>query len=105
MAQGGAYLDGDVPDGEGTAGAYALFADVSKAYALVWRDGLYLAMYSIGARDPMWKIIQGWSDGASACTSWNGVHGSSQTVSSVPLAEGLRQGCVLTGRNYQPPQR
>ena len=39
----------------------------------------------------MWKIIQGWLDGASACTTWNGVHGP-----SVLLAEGLRQGCVLS---------
>ena len=94
MAQVEACLDGDVPDGENTAGAHALFADVPKAYGQVWRDGLYLALYSIGVRGPMWRIIQGWLDGASACTTWNGVH-----VPSVPLAEGMRhcqrQGCVL----------
>ena len=93
MTQVEACLDGDVPDEEGTAGAYALFADVSKAYDQVWRDidGLYLALYSIGVRGPIWKIIWGWLDGASACTTWTGVHGP-----SAPLAEGLRRGCVLS---------
>ena len=57
MAQVEACLDGDVPDGEDTAGAYALFAesDVPKAYDQVRRDGLYLALYSIGVRGPMWN--------------------------------------------------
>ena len=86
-----ACFEGDVPDGEDSAGAYALFADVAKAYDQVWRDGLYLALYSMGVRGPMWRIIQQWLDGATACTSWNGVHGR-----TVGLAEGLRQGCVLS---------
>ena len=42
----------------------------------------------------MWRIIQQWLNGAVACTSWNGVHG--RTVCTVGLAEGLRQGCVLS---------
>ena len=50
MAQVEAYLDGDVPDGEDTAGAYALFDDVPRAYGQVWRDGLCLALYSISYR-------------------------------------------------------
>ena len=28
--------------------SYALFADVAKAYDQVWRDGLYLTLYSTG---------------------------------------------------------
>ena len=36
--------------GEGeTLGTYALFADVAKSYGQVWRDGLYLTLYSMGA--------------------------------------------------------
>ena len=45
--------------GEGEApGTYALFADVAKAYDQVWRDGLYLTLYSMGVRGAMWHIIQ-----------------------------------------------
>ena len=40
MAQVDACLDGDIPDGEDTAGAYALFADVFKSYDQVWRAGM-----------------------------------------------------------------
>ena len=54
MAQMEACFEGDVPDGEDSAGAYALFADVAKAYDQVWRDRLYLALYSMGVRGPMW---------------------------------------------------
>jgi hypothetical protein len=56
MAQMEACFEGDVPesDGQDSAGAYALFADVAKAYDQVWRDRLYLALYSMGVRGPMW---------------------------------------------------
>ena len=83
MAQLEACFEGDVPDGEDSAGAYALglrlFADidVARAYGQVWRDGMCLALYSMhmGVRGPMWRISKQWLDGATACTSWNGVHG------------------------------
>ena len=81
-------------DGAGAQpGAYALFADVAKAYDqdLVWSDGLYLTLYSMGVRGAMWHIIQEWLNNARACTTWNGVGGP-----TVKLAKGLRQGCVLS---------
>jgi hypothetical protein len=78
---------GEGPDAKG----YALFADVSKAYDQVWRDGLYLALYASGVRGRMWSIIQRWLNCATASTKWNGVRGP-----SVPLQVGLRQGCVLS---------
>ena len=37
----GGEVDGETP------GAYAVFADVANAYDQVWRDGLYLTLYSI----------------------------------------------------------
>ena len=55
MAQMEAWFEGDVPDGEDPAGAYALFA-----YDRVWRDGLYLALYSMGARGPIWRMVSQW---------------------------------------------
>ena len=70
---------------------FVLFADVSKAYDQVWRDGLYLLLYSYGIRGQMWTLIQKWLDGACAVTEWNGVRGP-----EVPLRQGLRQGCVLS---------
>ena len=61
------------------------------AYGQVWRDGLYLTLYSMGVRGAMWHIIQEWLNNARACTTWNGVRGP-----TVKLEEGLRQGCVLS---------
>ena len=49
------------------------------------------AIYSIGVRGPMWKIIQGRLDGASACTTWNAAHGPSSR-----LAEGPKEGSALS---------
>ena len=74
-------------------GTYASFADVAKAYDQVWRDGLYLTLYSMGVRGAMWHIIQEWLNNATctACTTWNGVRGP-----TVVLEEGLCQGCVLS---------
>ena len=77
--------------GKHLSGAYALFADVAKAYAQVWRDGLYLTSYSMGIRGAMWHMIQEWLNNAEACTTWNEVRGP-----TVGLEEGLRQGCVLS---------
>ena len=82
---------GTVGGGGETPGTYALFADVAKAYDQVWRDGLYLTLYSMGVRGAMWHIIQEWLNNATACTTWNGVRGP-----TVVLEEGLRQGCVLS---------
>ena len=46
-----------LPDPPCEFAVYSLFANdiVSKAYDQVWRDGLYLALYSIGVRGPMWN--------------------------------------------------
>ena len=79
------------PDGQVQKEVYALFADVSKAYDQVWRSGLYSLLYVYGVRGKMWQIIQQWLDNATATTKWNGTLGP-----CVPLAEGLRQGCVLS---------
>ena len=56
-------------------GAYALFAGVAKAYDQVWRDGLYLTLYSMGVRGARWHIIHEWLNNARSCTTWNGVRG------------------------------
>ena len=40
--------------------SYALFADVANAYGRVWRDAIYLTLYSMGVRGAMWHIIQEW---------------------------------------------
>lgn len=72
-------------------GAYALFADVHKAYDQVWRDGLYLSLYAHGVRGRLWGAIQAWMRGATATTRWQGARGP-----EVRLEEGLRQGCVLS---------
>ena len=82
-------------DGHQDKGVYALFANVSKAYDQVWRSGLYTLLYSYGIRGRMWSMIQHWLDNSSATTKWNGVTGP-----KVPLAEGLRQGCVLSPIPY-----
>ena len=58
---------------------------MAKAYDQVWRDGLYLTLYSMGVRGAMWHIIQEWLNNARACTTWNGVRGP-----TVKLEEGLR---------------
>ena len=78
-------------DGHASKGVYALFADVSKAYDQVWRDGLFLILYAQGLRGNLWQLIQAWLGGAVASTEWNGVQGP-----EVQLQQGVRQGCVLS---------
>ena len=63
-----------VLDGEGE-GLCALFADVHKAYNQVWRDGLFLILYTQGLRGNLWQLIQAWLGGAVASTEWNGAQG------------------------------
>jgi len=77
-------------DGEGE-GMHAFFADAHKAYDQVWRDGLYLTLYTQGVRGKLWASVQAWLNGAVAVTDWNGVRGP-----QVALHQGLRQGCVLS---------
>ena len=48
-------MGGDV-DGE-APGAYALFSDVAKAHGKVLREGLYLALCSMGVTGAMWHVI------------------------------------------------
>jgi len=78
-------------DGDGEEGAFALFADVHKAYDQVWRSGLFLSLYGLGVRGSMLGMIEKWLGSSKATTSWCGVQGP-----EVHLAQGLRQGCVLS---------
>ena len=74
---------------------YTLFADVHKAYDQVWREGLYFALYAAGVRGRAWYCVQRWLDTATATPKWNGTVGH-----TVPLEQGLRQGCVLSPLLY-----
>ena len=74
---------------------HAFFADVHKAYDQVWRQGLYVALHAMGVRGAMLSFIRGWLDGAVATPKWNGTVGR-----NVKLAQGLRQGCVLSPLLY-----
>ena len=76
---------------ENGSGMFAMFADAHKAYDQVWRDALYLILYTQGVRGKLLGSIQSWLNGAVAVTQWHGVQGP-----EVALEQGLRQGCVLS---------
>ena len=76
---------------ENGSGMFAMFADAHKAYDQVWRDALYLILYTQGVRGKLLGSIQSWLNGAVAVAQWHGVQGP-----GVALEQGLRQGCVLS---------
>ena len=48
------------------SGMFAMFADAHKAYDQVWRDALYLILYTQGVRGKLLGSIQSWLNGAVA---------------------------------------
>ena len=48
------FIQGGLREGRKT---YAFFLDVQKAYDTVWRNGLWVKMWELGARGRMWRVI------------------------------------------------
>ena len=74
---------------------FTMFIDVKKAFDRVFRDGLWLRLWTIGVRGKMWRVIkQLYSDVESRVKTGNGL------TEWFKLHCGLRQGCPLSPTLY-----
>jgi len=74
---------------------YCAFLDVSRAYDVVWRDGLWSKLFALGVDGKLWRMLR---------AMYSSVESSVRIGSDVSLpfssASGLRQGSVLSPLLY-----
>ena len=70
---------------------YACFLDSSKAFDMVWLDGLFYKLFNIGMKGKTWRILRRWYQGMKCCVSLNG-----KLSLTFPVMQGVRQGGVLS---------
>ena len=69
---------------------YVAFVDLTKAFDLVSRDGLFSVLKKVGCPPAMLRVIGSFQDGMRCCVQFDG------TVSATfPVQSGVKQGCVL----------
>ena len=69
---------------------YVAFVDLTKAFDLVSRSGLYSVLRKVGCPPNMLRVIKAFHEGMHCCVQFEG------TVSdSFPVESGVKQGCVL----------
>ena len=69
---------------------YVAFVDLTKAFDLVSRDGLFSVLEKVGCPPAMLRFIRSFHDGMRCCVQFDG------TVSDTfPVQSGVKQGCVL----------
>jgi len=76
-------------------GMYALFVDIKKAYDRVHRPGLWLRLWQCGAQSKNWRVLQNLYEDVQSRIRIN-----ESDTEWFELAEGLRQGCVLSPLLY-----
>ena len=76
-------------------GLLALFVDIKKAYDRVHRNGLWVRLWQCGMRSKMWRVLRNLYDGVKSRIRINDAD-----TDWFELAEGLRQGCVLSPLLY-----
>ena len=69
---------------------FIAFIDLTKAFDLVSRQGLYYVLHKIGAPPKMLAIIQAFYDGMRGTVQFDGTMSD-----SFPIQNGVKQGCVL----------
>ena len=72
-------------------GLLAAFLDIKKAYDSVWRDALWCKLYERGVRGKLWRMLRALYSSVEATVRVNDAHSA-----PFQLANGLRQGCVLS---------
>ena len=69
---------------------YLAFIDLTKAFDLVSREGLFLLLQKIGCPPTLLEIIVSFHDNMQATISYKG-----SLSDSFPIKSGVKQGCVL----------
>ena len=69
---------------------FMAFIDLTKAFDLVSREGLYYVLEKIGTPPKMLAVIQAFHDGMRGTVQFNGTMSE-----SFPIQNGVKQGCVL----------
>ena len=76
-------------------GLHAMFVDIRKAYDRVHRTGLWIRLWECGIKSKMWRIINNLYEDVRSRIRIN-----DSDTDWFNLAEGLRQGCVLSPLLY-----
>ena len=76
-------------------GLFALFVDIKKAYDRVHRTGLWVRLWQCGVQSKMWRVLRNLYEGVKSRIRINDAD-----TDWFELAEGLRQGCVLSPLLY-----
>ena len=67
------------------------FLDIKRAYDVVWRDAMWKALWDVGVRGRMWRMLQGVYKGVQSCVDAGGVKSDWE-----PSTIGVRQGCIIS---------
>ena len=70
---------------------YAFFLDVQKAYDTVWRNGLWVKLWGLGARGRMWQVIKRMYEASTSAVLLDG-----EKSASFSVEQGVAQGCSLS---------
>ena len=69
---------------------YLAFVDLTKAFDLISRDGLFKLLVKIGCPPKLLAIIKSFHDNTQGSVCWEG-----ETSEAFPIRSGVKQGCVL----------
>ena len=67
------------------------FVDFRKAFDTVWHEGLWKRMWDVGIRGKAWRVTRNLYSSSNACVKLG-----DNTSRSVPMRQGVRQGCPLS---------
>ena len=70
---------------------YVCFIDSSKAFDVVWHQGLFVKLYELGVRGKLWRIILTMYTQMTSCVAFNGI-----VSRTFPVRQSVRQGGVLS---------
>lgn len=72
------------------------FLDTQKAFDTVWHEGLFYKLFKAGLNGKLWRLLRSWYKVSRSVVWVAGQHSS-----SFPVAQGVRQGGVLSMKLYQ----
>ena len=75
---------------------YLTYLDASKAFDIVWHNGLFVKLYDRGIKGNLWSLLANWYNGLSAKVKWQ-----SQISRTLMEKQGVRQGGILSAEQYK----
>lgn len=76
---------------EGRSKVFACFLDISKAFDIIWWNGLFYKLHELGITNRLWYILYDWFQNSEVSVLVNGV-----TSSPFKISRSIKQGGILS---------